>query len=79
VLASFGNTQRTEQVDRIDADAFCFDGDAFSGVYLGGQKCDWCSAYFGRSEAKGLYAIRCMIWPAADVTLFLSVRQFFLS
>jgi hypothetical protein len=57
VLASFGNTQRTEQVDRIDADAFCFDGDAFSGVYLGGQQCDWRSASFGgRSEAKGLYA-----------------------
>jgi hypothetical protein len=59
--------EQTELVDRIDADAFCFDdGDAFSDdVYLGGQQCDWCSAIFwGRSEAKGLYAIRCIIvWP----------------
>lgn len=46
-LAFFWNTQRTKQVDRIDADAFCFDGDTFSDVYLSGQQRDWCSASFG--------------------------------
>lgn len=76
-FASFGSTQRTEQVDRIDADAFCLDGDTFSDVYLSGQQRDWCSASFGEEVKQK----DCTPYGASSGQLqtshcSLSVRQF---